>query len=293
MFIDIHSHLILFPTCPRPSDGQQPYPTPERMLEYYDGIGVEKSIILPVVSPDSNYRCQSNDEIMEICRRYPDRFVPFCNMDPRNMMNNPDADLEYVIKYYRDKGCKSVGEITANMRMDDARVHNLFAAAQAAGLPVTIHIGTRIGGMYGLVDEPGLPRLEEVLQKFPDLKIFGHSQPFWAEISANPTWAERNGYPKGPVTEGRVAQLMRKYPNLYCDVSAGSGCNALKRDEEYGLKFIEEFQDRMMFGIDTYSTPDNPPPLMRYMKELRSENKISEAVYNKLARENAIRILGL
>jgi hypothetical protein len=48
-----------------------------------------------------------------------------------------------------------------------------------------------------------------------------------------------------------------------------------------------------MFGIDTYSTPDNPPPLMRYMKKLLAENKITEKVYNKLARENAIRILGL
>jgi riboflavin kinase/FMN adenylyltransferase len=38
---------------------------------------------------------------------------------------------------------------------------------------------------------------------------------------------------------------------------------------------------------------DNPPPLMRYMKKLLAENKITEKVYNKLARENAIRILGL
>jgi predicted TIM-barrel fold metal-dependent hydrolase len=165
------------------------------MLEYYDGIGVAKSIMLPVVSPDSNYRCQSNDEIFEIHRRYPDRFIPFCNMDPRNMRNKPDAELEYVMKYYRDKGCRGVGEVTANMEMNDPRVHNLFRAAECAGLPVTIHLATRIGGMYGLVDDPGLPRLEEVLQKFPDLKIFGHSQPFWSEMSADLSPEERNGYP--------------------------------------------------------------------------------------------------
>ena len=293
MFIDIHSHLILFPTCPRPSDGKQPYPTPEVMLEYYDGIGVDKSIMLPVVSPDSNYRCQSNDEIFEIHRRYPDRFIPFCNMDPRNMRNTPDAKMEYVMKYYRDKGCRGVGELTANMAMDDPRVHNLFRAAECAGLPVTIHIGTQIGGMYGLVDEAGLPKLEEVLQKFPDLKIFGHSQPFWAEMSQNPTRAERNGYPKGKVIEGRVAELMRKYPNLYGDLSAGSGCNALMRDEEYGIRFLNEFQDRLMFGIDNYSTPDDPPGLMVYLKKLLADKKISQELFDKVTHGNAIRILDL
>ncbi|MEI8345181.1 MAG: hypothetical protein WCG06_03820, partial [Candidatus Omnitrophota bacterium] len=52
-----------------------------------------------------------------------------------------------------------------------------------------------------------------------------------------------------PITdEGRVPQLMRKYTNLYGDLSAGSGCNALKRDRKYAVKFLNEFQDRLMFG---------------------------------------------
>jgi hypothetical protein len=142
---------------------------------------------------------------------------------------------------------------------------------------VTIHIGTRIGGMYGLVDEPGLPRLEEVLQKFPDLKIFGHSQPFWAEISANPTWAERNGYPKGPVTEGRVAQLMRKYPNLYCDVSAGSGCNALKRDELWcGLNCQMEEADLLGCRINRLHERVCPSKVLRSLMLLSHEGPSSD-----------------
>ena len=86
---------------------------------------------------------------------------------------------------------------------------------------------------------------------------------------------------------------MRKYPNLYGDLSAGSGCNALKRDEEYGIKFMNEFQDRLMFGIDNYSTPDDPPPLMVYLKELLAGSKITQELFDKITHGNAIRILNL
>ncbi len=40
-------------------------------------------------------------------------------------------------------------------------------------------------------------------------------------------------------------ELLRKYPNLYADLSALSGANAILRDPEYGVKFLDEFQDRL------------------------------------------------
>ena len=77
-----------------------------------------------------------------------------------------------------------------------------------------------------------------------------------------------------------------------CDVSAGSGWNALARDEEYAVKFINEFQDRLMFGTDI-CRPDTATPLVDFMLKLRDEKKISETVFQKVARENIIRILDL
>ena len=39
----------------------------------------------------------------------------------------------------------------------------------------------------------------------------------------------RGGYPKGPIHKpGRVAELLSKYDNLYGDLSAGSGYNAIR-----------------------------------------------------------------
>jgi hypothetical protein len=74
---------------------------------------------------------------------------------------------------------------------------------------------------------------------------------FWAEISDNVDEQSRNDYPSGPVEKpGRLPELLAKYPNLYGDISAYSGYNALTRDPEYGYRFMEEFQDQLLFGTD-------------------------------------------
>ena len=293
MFIDCHVHAVETRTCPYPTDGKQLISTPEDLIARYDAVGIEKGVILPIGSPDSTHFVQSNEEMLRMVAKNPDRFIPFCNLDPRSLYNTGSAPLEFVLKYYRDLGCKGVGEVTANLDMDDERVQNLFQAADNCGIALTFHLSTRAGNTYGLIEEQGLKKLEKALQKFHNVKFFGHSQAFWAEIAANPTDKERNGYPKGKIEEeGAVVKLMRKYPNLYGDISAGSGCNALKRDEEFAVSFLNEFQDRLMFGTDI-CRPDTATPLVDFMLKLRDEKKISETVFQKVARENIIRILDL
>ena len=293
MFIDCHAHVIETPTCPYPEDGTQLIATPEELIARYDAVGIEKSVILPCTSPDSTQFVQSNEEVLRIVSNYPARFAAFCNLDPRSLFNSAHAPFEYVLKYYQDKGCRGVGEVTANLDMDDCRVQNLFQAADNCAMALTFHLATRSGDTYGLIEEPGLKKLEKALQKYPNIKFFGHSQTFWAEIAANPTLQDREGYPAGKIqAEGAIPYLMRKYPNLYGDISAGSGCNALARDEEYAVKFLNEFQDRLMFGTDI-CRPDTPTPLVDFLLKLRREEKISESVFQKVARENIIRILDL
>lgn len=295
MFIDCHVHAIETPTCPRPgSGGKQLISTPQVLIERYDAVGIEQGVILPIASPDSTHFVQTNEEIMRITKNFPGRFIPFCNLDPRSLNNSGKAPLEEVIRYFKDQGFKGLGEITANLDMDDERVQNLFSAVNNVGdMALTFHLATQERYTYGLIEEVGLKKLEKALQKFPNIKFFGHSQTFWAEIAANPTKKEREGYPKGKIEEeGAIQRLMRKYPNLYGDVSAGSGWNALARDEEYAVKFLNEFQDRLMFGTDICA-PDTPTWLVDLMIKFRDEKKISEEVFQKVARENIIRILDL
>ena len=290
MFIDIHVHTRSIPGFPR--GGKQAYATPEQLIERYDKLQIEKGVLLPGVNPECAHVPQSNEEIIDVAERT-GRFIPFCNIDPRALSNSPWSPLGDILKYYRDKGCKGIGEVCANLPFMDPLVQNLFKGAEEAGLPLTFHIAPSIGWNYGLYDDPGLPQLEMCLRGFPKLNFFAHSQVFWAEIARLETPGERGVYPTSPVREeGVVPKLFRKYPNLYGDLSAGSGCNALKRDRKYAIKFLNEFQDRLMFGTDICA-PDTPTPLVDLLLDLKNSGDITEEVFNKVARGNAAKILGL
>ena len=290
MFIDIHVHTRRIPGPVR--ENGQTYAGPEHLIERYDKIGVEKAVLLPGVNLECARVPQSNEEVIELARET-GRFIPFCNIDPRAVSNAPDAPLNQLFEHYRDQGCKGIGEVCANLPFLDPMVQNLFKHAQAVGFPLTFHMAHRIGNVYGLYDDPGLPQLEWSLKAFPDLKFFAHSQTFWAEMAPLETIGDRSGYPTYPIKqEGAVPRLMRKCPNLYGDLSAGSGCNALTRDEEYAVKFLNEFQDRLLFGTDICA-PEDKTPLVDFLLKLKDSGRISEEVFCKVARENAVRILDL
>ncbi|MBE5869306.1 MAG: hypothetical protein E7293_10210 [Lachnospiraceae bacterium] len=299
MFIDIHAHAYR-----KPVPFVVRFCTAEELIARYDELGIERGALLPIVSPEI-YFPQTNEDILDMAEKYPDRFIPFCNIDPRVMTNSPDAPLDKVLAYYKDRGCKGLGEVMPNLPVMHPMVQNLFYHAQKVGLPVTYDGSDQLTGDFGLYDDPGLPQLEHTLQRFPNLKIFGHGPIFWSEIAKLETPGERGfifevksecqvgRLPQGPVKEeGVVPKLLRRYPNLYGDLSDGTAYNALARDEEYGPKFMEEFQDRLMFGTDMVM-PDMPVELPELMLRWRREGKISETVFQKIARENAIRILEL
>jgi len=291
MFIDIHVHTLAKPAPLR--GGKAAMSCPEYLLRRYDMIGVEKAVVLPICNPECGLQIQSNEEALDIAERHPGRFIPFCNVDPRQESNDEKARLQPILEYYRSQGARGCGEVCANMPFDDPRMQNLFACCQAAGMPLTFHIADRIGGYYGIYDDAGLPGLERALARFPRLTFLGHSQAFWAEIGPMDGVESRQSYPKGPVKKpGRVVELMRRYPNLHGDLSANSGCNALSRDEEFGLRFMEEFGDRLYFGTDICH-PDTETPLAFYLLKLRSEGKLAEGLFQRIARENAVRLLGL
>jgi predicted TIM-barrel fold metal-dependent hydrolase len=173
-------------------------------------------------------------------------------------------------------------------------MENLFAACAECDMPILFHMTNEIGGTYGIVDEAGLRRIEKMLKKYPKLKLIGHSQSFWSEISADVTDETRGGYPQGKITDGRLIALLRECENLYCDLSAGSGGNAVMRDPEYAARFFEEFSDRILYGVDfCHPTNEHPYRLHDYLIEMADSGAISEENYRKVVRDNAIRLLKL
>lgn len=290
MFIDIHVHASL-------RKGGRNWPTPEELIETYDRFAIDQGVILPIVSPECSYGPQNNEEILEICEQWPDRFIPFCNVDPRFIRNSPDAPLDELLRHFKERGCKGVGEITANLPFNDPKVENLFKHCEALGMPVLFHVAPALGGYYGLYDEPGLPLLEGVLRKFPNLVFLGHSGDFWCELgAAEPDQNRRSA--RGPVKkEGAVVRLMREYPNLHGDLSAGSGFNAVSRDPEFSSKFLQEFQDRLYFGTDITgphaTRPQLSVPLPEYLRFFLGSGRIPRECFDKISRKNAMRLLDL
>lgn len=291
MFIDIHVHTVALPGPPRPNGGT--FALPEQLIQQYDELGIDAGVLLPVVSPEAQLQLQTNEEILEICARYPGRFIPFCNVDARAVTNSATAPLGDLLRYYRDHGAKGIGEVMTNIPFLDPLVQNLFHHVEAVGFPLLFHIAPQIGGTYGLYDEPGMPQLEASLQRFPQLIFLGHSQPFWAEIAKLQDPKDRYAYPKYPVEEeGALLGLLRRYPNLHGDLSAGSGHNALARDPDYAVRFLDEFQDRLYFGTDI-CTPFQNAPLPGFLLDLRERGLLSETAFQKIAHANAERLLGL
>ncbi|MDO9464907.1 MAG: amidohydrolase family protein [bacterium] len=290
MFIDIHAHAYRRPWPGK--NGNPFFSTSEQILKRYNEIGIAQGCLLPVVNPEV-YLPQSNEEILEIAEQFPGRFIPFCNIDPRAVSNSYDAPLDYLLRYYRDQGCKGIGEVMPNLPFLHPLVQNLFKHVQNVGFPLIFDISDRIGGDYGLYDEVGLPQFEHCLKRFPRLKILGHGPAYWAEIGQLETPADRAGYPGYPVKEeGVVPKLMRRYPNLYGDISAVSGYNALARDPEYAVRFLNEFQDRLLFGTDICA-PDQELPLASFLIDLKAKDKISKTVFKKIAKGNAFKLLAL
>jgi predicted TIM-barrel fold metal-dependent hydrolase len=291
MFIDIHTHATLYQVVPE--RGGFHFITPGELVATMDQVGIDMAVVLPLVSPSQRTALIPTEQVLDICARHPERLIPFCNLDPRQDRNSLESDFTRYLDIYREHDCKGIGEVTTNLPFDDPLVWHMFGFCEASGLPLIFHVAPQVGGYYGLVDELHLPRLERTLQRFPELRFLGHSQPFWAEISADVTDETRNGYPTGPVVSGgRVPALMRAYPNLCGDLSAGSGFNAISRDPAFGYRFLEEFQDRLFFGTDLLRTGQDLPQV-EYLKSAVQQAKISKATYEKITWQNADRLLGL
>lgn len=144
-----------------------------------------------------------------------------------------------------------------------------------------------------MIDDYRLTKLELVLRRFPRLQFIGHSMGFWSNISGDANEENWMGYPGGPVTPGgRLIELLNTYDNLWCDISAGSGNNALTRDPEFGFRFLEQFQNRILFGTDICG-PGQEVPQVNTLNAALASGLLSRTAYEKICFRNAVELLGL
>ena len=289
MLIDVHGHIG------RIIPDRRQFIDVTTLIAKMDKWGIDKTCVLALSEhPEGAYLECHTEDVLGACAKYPDRLIPFCLIDPR-YGNRPDMDFRHLLAEFRMRGCKGMGEMLPKLDFDDPRCLNLFRQTGEFGMPVLFDMNDSLHG-YGLRDDYGLPKLEHTLRACPNTVFIGHGPTFWAEISAEVPADNRAGYPSGPVvTGGAVPRLLRQYDNLWADISATSGRNALTRDPAFGLEFLDEFQNKLMFGTDSCLRSDVNIlyPNVAFFQSLRDEKRLSEPALEKIAWQNCTRLLGL
>jgi len=87
--------------------------TPSYLLNFMGENEIEKAALLPIENPEETYYYVTTEEVLKVCKEYPDRFIPFCNVDPRRGNADTSTDFYRIIKEYKEKGCKGFSDLSA------------------------------------------------------------------------------------------------------------------------------------------------------------------------------------
>jgi len=276
-YVDVHTHLGQTWNSTEPLSAEQ-------LLRWMDAAGIAQAVVLPLINPEASSYPLTTDYVLGQTRPHRDRLIPFCSIDPRTSFRGGRQGLVDMLKRYLDAGAKGFGEHKPGLPIDDPRNLAIYAACAELKLPLLFHLDNERN-----TDKPGLPGLELALRAAPDCPFIGHGPGWWASISGDATQADLGGYPRSkPTPGGAIDRLMEKYPNLYGDLSAGSGVRAITRDLDFGREFFIRRADRLMFGTDFLAPGQEVPQL-----ELFGSIELPEEVQRKVYRENARKLLGV
>ncbi len=212
---------------------------PDACFTHIQGCGVTNAVLL-TRAPDEN-------KAKEEMAKRPGVFVRSVSTDPAQ----PGAD-EVIRKAIQD-GAVSVGELKYHLALDSPEMRRVYEICAELQVPVMMHIQNYPHFAGELPYNTGYPRFDTVLRAYPKTNFIGHGDLFWAHISADvPT---DRGYPSGPVKPGGLTdKFLSDFPNLYADMSANSGNNALSRDPEFSRDFIVRHRTKLIFGSDCACT---------------------------------------
>ena len=210
--------------------------TPEANVVHLDGCGVSNAVVLA--------RDNSAEAMKAMQAQYPGRFLAwFASTD----ITKPEAE-ELLTKALKS-GASGFGEIKFHVEAAGPELRRMYALAADLGVPILIHFQevphTPTEGVFST----GFKNFEPILKAYPKTTFIGHADAFWANVSAD--YANDTAYPSGKIKPGGVTdKLLADYPNLFGDLSANSGNNALSRDPEFTEGFLKRHQAKLIFGSD-------------------------------------------
>jgi predicted TIM-barrel fold metal-dependent hydrolase len=213
---------------------------PAANLAHLDGAGVTKANLLT--------RGDAFEQVKALQAAAPGRFTWFNSYD----VARPDA--EQVLTKAVKEGAQGFGEMKFHVAADGPELGRVYALAADLRVPILIHFqevdhfpneGTWSTGYA--------KTFEAVLKAHPRTIFIGHADAFWANVSAD--YHNEAAYPTGPIKPGGVTdKLLGDYPNLFGDLAANSGNNAMSRDGQFTADFLQRHQDKLFFGSDCSCT---------------------------------------
>lgn len=251
--IDIHTH-----------SGMNKVKTPEDVeawVRTMDEVGVEKSIVFTgAVGEEFDRQAEL------FLGRHADRFQVWCDLLVTDI-DAPDYSERAVRELVRcyEKGARGAGELSdkgwglqggqppreERLHFDDARLDAFWEKCAELNLPVNMHIA----------DHPSCWQpLGPNQERTPDFQHFNMVEkdvPAYEELLAS----RDRMLEKHPRTTfiachlsnqgndlGALARVLDRFPNFYVDLSARD--YELGRQPRNALKFLANYQDRVMFGTD-------------------------------------------
>ena len=221
LILDIHQHVLF---------GSRPE---RKLVLHQNTLGVKTTVLLPG-DGWMHVQLAGNNECWSHLKAHPDGYVTFCNVDPER------ENAQQVLRTHLEKGALGIGEQKFRLPADSLEMRRVYDVARDFNVPVLLHFG----GEYNT----GLERFHKVLEAYPQVNFIGHATGWWANISA---LGAPGGYPDGEVKPGGMTdRLLSDYPNMYGDLSANSGRNALSRDPEFASDFVLRLSEKLIWGSD-------------------------------------------
>jgi len=238
--------------------------TPEQMIEHMDAAGVDKVMFSAFGYGD--LELLSNQEVAEICAKYPDRFVGVGTVDPRGKPMDVAREVEKLGREYGMKGVRlepyAYGDGMTGAPPNGKMYWPVYMKCVELDMAVCMQVG-HTGPL--LPSEAGRPiYIDEIALSFPELTIVGcHLGQPWHEEMMILAWKHPNVYVE------TSARTPKHWPPSFVDFVKGWGRDKVLWATDYPLLTFE-----------------------RTLKELRDLG-IDDEIYNKVVRENCVRAFKL
>jgi predicted TIM-barrel fold metal-dependent hydrolase len=268
--IDFHTHISFSGGLKGP--GKLKFSaTPEECLAVMDRKNIQAMVNLT-----SGYGADLKQALDKLQFAHPGRFIVFTEpawdqaADPKYPQKQADLITEAHrmgakgIKILKTLGLYLRENVTTGklVRIDDPRFDPMWETAGSLNMPIAIH--TSDPEAFFLPIDRFNERWEE-LHAHPDWSFHGKDFPSNMELQE----ARRNVMRRHPKTQfvclhvadaenlAYVSECLDSHPNMHVEIAARIG--ELGRQPKASRKFIEQYQDRVLFGTDAVPKGDDTP----------------------------------